>query len=135
MAKRLLKFKTPDAVKVLKCTPLSPSDVNASDHHASVTGMLASLSPLNPSYQHTKYFNGELTDGHSIMRVVGFDKAKQQELKGFCDYSIPIILRDCQIQQNKFSNIFEVVVKSHTKIEVSQFKFDVADIKQQKVLL
>ena len=76
MAKCSLKCKTPDAVKVPKCTPLSPSDVNASDHHANVTGMLASLSPFKPSNQHTEYFDVELTDGHSIMRVVGFGKGK-----------------------------------------------------------
>ena len=130
MAKCSLVFKTPDTVKIPKGTPLSPCDVNASDQHATVTGMLASLSPFKPSSQHTsKYFDGELTDSHSIMRVVGFDRAKQQELQGVCNYSIPINLRDCQIQQNKFKNTFEVVVKSHTKIEASQTQFDVAHIK------
>ena len=125
MAKCSLDFKSPYTVKIPKSTPLSPSDVTASDQHATVTGMLASLSPLKPS----KYFDGELTDGHLIMRLVGFDKAKQQELQAFCDYNVPITLQDCQIQRNKFKNTFEVVLKSHTKIEESQSHFDVADIK------
>ena len=113
------------STKFPKDSPLSPSDVTTSDQHATITGVLASLSPLKPS----RYFDGELTDGQSIICVVGFDKAKQQELQSFCDCSIPVTLRNCHIQQNKFKNCFEVVLKTHTKIEPSRTQFDVPDLK------
>lgn len=41
--------------------------------HATIHGMLASLSPLKPS----KYFEAELTDGSKCIRMVGFDKSQQ----------------------------------------------------------
>ena len=42
---------------------------------------------------------------------------------------MPVTLRDCHIQQNKFKNSFEVVLKAHTKIEPSETQFDVPDLK------
>ena len=58
--------------------------------------------------------------------MVGFDKGKRQELKSFCDYSAP---RNCLVQQNKFKNTLEVVLKSQTKTEPSETQFDVPDLK------
>lgn len=46
-------------------------------------------------------FVGELKDREGIIWLVEFDKQKQQELKSFRDYNIPITLYDCRIQQNK----------------------------------
>ena len=77
----------------------------------------------------SRYFDGELTDGDAIIRVVGFDKAKRQELKSFCDYGVPVTLRNCLIQQNKYKQSLEVVLKSHTKIEPSEIQFNVPNLK------
>ena len=68
MAKRPLQFESPEKTKFPKHLPLSPSDVTTSDQHATITGVLASLSPLRPSH----YFDGELTDGQSIIRGCWF---------------------------------------------------------------
>ena len=75
--------------------------------HATVCGVVASLSPIRPS----KYFDGELTDGESIIRLVGFDKNKRQELQSYSDYSIPVTLKNCLNQQNKFKGSLENSVK------------------------
>ena len=87
--------------------------------------MLASLSPVKPS----RYFDAKLADGQSVIRLVGFDKAKRQELQSFSEYNIPVTLKDCLIQKNKFESCLEVVIKSHTKIEPSTTQFNVPDIK------
>ena len=96
-------------------SPLSPSKVTTTEQNATISGLLACLSPIKPS----RYFDGELTDGDSVIRLVGFDKHKQQQLKSFCDYKIPVTLRNCLIQHNKFKNTLEIVIKNQTKIESS----------------
>ena len=121
MAKRPpLKFELPKTPTKKAATDrdnlLSPSKITTPDEHATVTG---SLSPIKPS----RYFDGELTDGESVVRLVGFDKAIQRQLR------IPVTLRNCQIQKNKFKDELEVVLKAHTKIEQSHEKFEVLDLK------
>ena len=70
-----------------------------------------------------------MTDGEGIIRLVGFDKHKRQELQSFCEHNTPVTLHDCHVQQNKFKNTLEIILKKHTKIEASQLKFDVPDLK------
>ena len=98
---------------------LSPSKITSVDEHATVTGLLASLSPIKPS----RYFDAELTDGESL------DKAKQRQLQPFSDYQLPVTLKDCLIQRNKYNDNLEIVVKPYTQIEESQMKFEVHDLK------
>ncbi len=76
---------------------LSPSKITTAGEHATVTGLLASLSPIKPS----RYLDGELTDGESVIRLVGFDKAKLRQLQPFSEYGIPVTLRNCLIQKQR----------------------------------
>lgn len=125
MAKRPLNLDSPPS-KMKKDEPLSPSKISATDNHATVSGLLSTLSPmLKPS----KYFDAELTDGDALMRVVGFDKSKLEKLKPFSDYQIPVTLRDRVIQRNKYKDALEIALKSHTKIEDSQMAFEIPNIK------
>ena len=80
------------------------------------------LSPLQPS----RYFHGELTDGDAIIRVV---KSKLEKLRPYCDYQLPVTLRDCVIQQNKMKGNLEILLKSHTRIEKSTVSFEISDPK------
>ena len=94
----------------------------------------ASLHPTNmqqslSSVKSTNYFEGELTDGKGIIRVVGFDRVKQQKLQYFCDYNIPVTLYNCHVQQSKYKNCLEVKLKDNTKIEASDTQFHVPDLK------
>ena len=127
MAKRPLEFVSTTRSKLPKHvpSPLSPSKISETDQHATITGVVASLSPVKPS----RYFDGELTDGETVIRLVGFDKTKRQELQSFCESNIPVTLTDCLIQKNKFKSCLEVVLKSHTKIEPSTSEFNVTDLR------
>ena len=129
--KRSLNFDLPTQQKQSKMllaaplSPLSPSSIKATEEHATITGVLTSLSPIRP----TRYFDGELTDGESVIRVVGFNKRTREQLRSYAEYQIPLTLKDCLIQKNKFKEFLEVVIKSHTKIEASKVKLEISDIK------
>lgn len=130
MAKRSLTFMgspEPSAQKVSRqqSIPLSPTSIDSPSNNATVHALIASLSPVRPS----RYFDGELTDGDSVIRIVGFDKAQRQQLNDFCEQQLPITLKNCQIQYNKAKNKLEVVLRTYTKIERSHIKFDVPDMK------
>ena len=56
--------------------------------------------------------------------MVGFDKSKLEKLRPYCDYQLPVTLRDCVIQQNKMKGNLEILL--HTKIEKS---FEISDPK------
>ena len=85
--------------------------------------LLSTFSPIKPA----RYFDGELTDGESIIRMVGFYKSKLEQLKPFC--VLPGALRDCVLQRNKYKDTLEIVLKSHKKVEESTMAFEVQDIK------
>ena len=71
MAKWPLQFESLQKRKVLKPqdSPLSPDNITSTTQHATITGVIASLSQLKPS----RYFNGEITDGGGIIRMVVFE--------------------------------------------------------------
>ena len=123
MAKRPLKFDIKPNTKQAKV--LSPSKVTQATSNATVSGVVTSLSPIHPS----RYFDGEVTDGECVMRIVGFDKVKRQELQALADYNIPVTFKHCLIQENKFKKCLEIILKSHMKIEPSKKNFDVSDPK------
>ena len=129
MAKRALTFDSPGAKKQSKPddqpTPLSPGNIKSTSANATIHALIASVSPLRPS----KYFDGEITDGDTVIRMVGFDKAQKQQLDTFCHEKVPISLQNCQIQRNKYSAKLEVVLKSSTKIQRSPVEFEIADMK------
>ena len=126
MAKRPLEFHSPAKSKMPKTQEcLSPSGVTAANDHAVVTGVLTSLSPIKPS----RYFDGELTDGDTVIRIVGFDRAKRQRLQSFSDSNIPVTLRNCLIHCSKYNNTLEIVLKTYTQIEPSEAQFNIPDLK------
>lgn len=127
MAKRPLEFVSTNRSKLPKDvpSPLSPSKISDADQHATITGVVASLSPVKPS---ARYFDGELTDGDTIIRLVGFGRSKHEELQSYCESNIPVTLTDCLIQKNKYKSCLEIILRSHTKIEPSTSEFNVTDL-------
>lgn len=71
----------------------------------------------------------EITDGDSIIRIVGFDRAQRQMLHTYCDKKTPISLKHCEIQRNKSHGKLEVVLRNNTKIEPSSVEFEIPDMK------
>ena len=132
MAKRPNTAESPSSPnKFPKEEPLSPCKVSVADNHATVSGVLTMLSPIRPK----KYFDGELTDGEATMRLVGFDKSKLDQLRPFCEYELPVTLRDCNIKRSVYNDTLEIVLRNHTKIEHSTMGFKIADLKTAGSLL
>ena len=90
MAKHALDFLDIAPTKRTRETPppiaLSPKDITSSNQAATVSGVIASVSPVCP----TKYFDGKLTDGDTTLRIVGFRKQQQQCLQAYCKQQMPI---------------------------------------------
>ena len=94
MAKQPFEFHSPKTpTKVTKeenPTPLSTTP----EQHATISGLLTTLSAMKL----TNYFEGEITDGERLTRLIGFKKHMQQQLQSFYDYQIPVTLRNCHIK-------------------------------------
>ena len=132
MAKRALDFndipQTVSASSLKKSKeqlPLSPGEIKSPNQHTTVHASVANVSPIRPS----RYFAGELMDGDSVIRIIGFYKKQRQQLHSFCEKKIPIMIKDCQIQLNRFKNKLEVVLKTKTEVEQSNIEFNVPDLK------
>ena len=126
MAKRLLAFDTATTPKKAKQQlPLSPGEIVSPDPHATIHALVTSVSPVKPS----RYFDGELTDGETIIRMVGFDKKQRDKLQSYCDQALPVTIKDCQVQQNKFKNRLEVVLRRSTHFQQANVQFNIPDLK------
>lgn len=81
MAKQPVHFDPPNSPppKVHKHEPLHPSKISSANDHATVSGLLLTLSPIKPA----RFFDGELTDGKSTIGIVGFDKAKLHQIQPY----------------------------------------------------
>ena len=130
MAKRSLKFPSveqPAPSKVFKSQiSLSPKDILEPNPRANINALISSLSPEK---KESRFFEGELTDGQCIVRIVGFEKHQRQQLESYCANGIPVLLTNCQIQHNKLKNKLEVVLKSYSKVERSEVQFSVDNVK------
>jgi hypothetical protein len=58
---------------------LSPGGLQSPRDDAKVHALVTNLSPITLSW----YFEGQLTDGESIVRLVGFDKKQSECLEIF----------------------------------------------------
>ena len=87
-AKRPRQDRTP--------TPLSPSQVTP-DPKATICAIVNSLSP-HPSPNN--YFQGEITDGETVLPLFGYDEDLQIKLKDYMETKETVTLRNCQVSEN-----------------------------------
>ena len=122
MAKRALTYDTSvdSQPQTKKSEPTTPSKISTPDGHATVEAAVMSLSPQKTN---STFFDGELTDGKTVIRLVGFDRQQHTTLKNFFQKAIPIRLNNCAIQRNKLSGKLEVNIKGYTVIEKSTTTF------------
>ena len=88
---------------------------------AQVEAIVRSISPSRG-----KFFDGELSDGEAIVRVVGFDKDQLKKLSEYCEKQQPCLLRHCEISEGRYGKP-EVIIKSFTKVEPSGTNFVIPD--------
>lgn len=81
-------FTSPPPTRKSSLEFMSPSK------HAMVEGLISSLSPMGK-----KYFDGELTDGDNIVRLVGFDVSQHNKLLSYCRDKVPVKITNCEMKQ------------------------------------
>lgn len=102
--------------KKLKFDQIKPSK------SSTVEGILSSVSPMRD-----KYFEGELTDGETSIRIVGFDNDQQQKLASFYREKTPVKISNCEVKKARSSDDCEVLVRKYSAVELSPTRFDYID--------
>ena len=99
MAKRALNFDDSTSKgepQKVKLEPLTPTKLSAADPHAAtVDAVIASVSP--PKNSKTNFFDGKITDGETVTRIVGFDKTQRDTLDRFRQKGTPVTLKNCLV--------------------------------------
>ena len=94
-------------------SPLSPSEITQPEQKATVQALLTSLSA---SKKNTTFFQGELTDGNTVIPLIGFDNV-HKKLSELMANNVPASLKNCQVSLNKITGKPQVVIKSYTVID------------------
>ena len=87
------------------------SDVCTSPN-AKIHGVLNSVSPLKKS-KGCAYFDGQITDGKTTMRLFGFDSSVRRRLAELD--SAPVALSHCEIKKSRKGEQLEVSHTTYTK--------------------
>ena len=107
------------------------SEVDHEAKHAKVHGIVASLSPMKESTSGcSNFFDGQLTDGKTNLRLVGFDTSHQQRLAEFYEKHEPVALVNCKVKSSKWGSELEIMMGKHTQMLKSPSKFDVSTMHQ-----
>ena len=109
----------------LSPSPLSPSQVETTDSKATINAIVTSLSP-RPT--RSNCFQGEITDGETVLPLLGFDEDLRLKLKQHMDNKDTITLRNCQVTTSRVKGKLQVVLKTHTMIEKNpEVVYNIAD--------
>ena len=105
------------------------SEIDHMSKRAKIHGVVQSLSPMQASSSgSTKFFSGEITDGKSNLRLVGFDTKQQQKLAEFQKKKEPVALLKCEIKPSKWGSQLEVLMRKDTELQKSPKKFNVTSL-------
>ena len=73
------------------------------------------------------YFEGEITDGVAVIRIVGFDRTHYSQMVQFWHKKMMVTLNNCQIKQSKFATDLEILFRNYTTLERSDVTFDLSN--------
>ena len=117
------------------------SEVVATSPSARIHGIVTSVSPMKKS-RTCNYFDGEITDGKTSMRLFGFDSGSgvRKRLVEFEEREESVVLSRCEVKHSRQGNQLEILVGKYTDVEKSEKSFDVqprdlADKKFGKVIV
>ena len=96
------------------------SDIGGCQHeNANVHGALMQLSPVKKG-KRSNFFEGQMSDGTSRMRFVGFKAEQRKKLVDFLQSGKPVDLKDCEIKVSRQGHQMEVLLKNSTEICTSR---------------
>ena len=109
-------------------THLSPGQIQTPEQKATINALITSLSPLK-SPGSSPYFQGEVSDGQTVIPLVGFETLQRQQLEELLHKQQLLTLCNCQISFNDRTQKLQIVIKTHTSIEKASVDFSVEDPK------
>jgi hypothetical protein len=78
--------------------------------------------------QTSPFFDGELTDGKSSLRLFRFDSTTRNLLADFKEAKQPIILENCEIKESQVNDNIEIHVSSKTEVEESTEEYEIGTL-------
>ena len=70
------------------------------------------------------FFDGEIADDTSKIRLVGFDASQQRKLSGFHETQLPIELQNCEIKKPRYGDVYNLMLRSRSVIKESKRAID-----------
>ena len=114
MAKRKLEFADYEEIDVIE------EEIG----NATIHGVVTHVSPVKVSKKGHNYFHGEVSDGRSALRFIGFVPRQQQQLKAFQQTRRSVQLNNIQVKPSqRDTGKKEILVKGSTKICASRQEF------------
>ncbi len=103
------------------------SKVSYPSTKAKIHAMVASVSPMKKS-KTCSFFDGEITDGKSCMRVFGFDAGVRRKLVSFEESKSAVALANCEVKNSRIGpQELEVLVTKNTDLLKSEKVFDISE--------
>ena len=100
------------------------SEISHASPNAKVHGVISSLSPMKKS-KTCSYFDGEVTDGKSCMRVFGFDVGVRKRLALYEETKEPVAISNCEVKNSRRGKDLEVLVTKSTDLTKSDKQFNI----------
>ena len=100
------------------------SEVVRVSPNAKIHAVVQSVSPMKKS-KTCSYFDGEVTDGKSTVRVYGFDCRVRRKLVEFGESRNVVVMSNCEVKRSQKGEELEILVTKHTEVEKSEKVFDV----------
>lgn len=93
----------------------SLKDSTTSDS-AKIHGYVSSISPMKKG-KTSNFFDAEISDGETDMRLVGFQQSQRKRLEDFHSTSNPVTIANCTIKKARASDDLEILLKSASKLK------------------
>ena len=81
------------------------SDVSKPSPNAKIHGIITCISPMKKS-KTCDFFDGEISDGKSSIRLFGFDSSVRKQL--FLNRQSPVSISNCEVKNSRRGNQLEV---------------------------
>jgi hypothetical protein len=102
------------------------SNVCEAKRSATVHGVMLQLSPVkNKKLGTRKWFDGQICDGKSVLRMVSYDAKYWGAMEKSKEEQSPIALRNCTIQRSKRTLDLEVIANDGTEVAASPKKYKI----------
>ena len=102
--------------------------------NAKVCGVVTELSPMKRGRSCT-YYDGELSDGRSKVRLFGFDAKSRESLNTFYEKKEGVAISSCEVKSSRSGGNFELLVRKQSTIEKSTKEFDCAEISKNAAVV